>query len=83
MGSLFKLNKETKEFVYSTTGMDVEKIIYSDISEVDSAIEKHTNKKLKPALTLGGLFSRGSVYLMMNRYFTRKYVDHQLSKIKP
>lgn len=81
--SRFKLNKETRSDIFSATGMDVEKIINSDISVVDSNIEEHIHHKLKPAFNLGGLLSRGSVYLMLNRYFTRSYIDRQLARIKP
>lgn len=78
----FKLNKRTKQDILSATGMDVDMIINSDISVVDSNIEERISRKLTPAFKLGGLFSRGSVYLMLNRYFSRNFIDRQLAKIK-
>lgn len=79
----FKLNTKTKLDIHSSTGMDANFIANADVSVIDSRIEKLHHTKLKPATKIGGLLSRGSVYLMFQRFFTHNEIEQQLSKIKP
>jgi len=79
----FKLNNETLRHIHAVTGMDARDISMSDVSTVDKFIEKRKGQSLKPAINLGGLSPRGSVYLMFNRFITRKEIDRQIDHIKP
>lgn len=63
--------------------MDAMTIARADVSEIDANIEKKTGKTLIPAIAIGNLISRGSVYLMFRRFFSRAEIDRQLDKIKP
>lgn len=71
----FRLNNKTKLDIHSITGMDTDFIAGADISVIDSKIEARNNKKLKPATKIGGLLSRGSVYLMSQRFFTHNEIE--------
>lgn len=79
----FRLNSKTKKDIHSSTGMDVDFIANNDVKVIDSNIESYTDKHLKPATNIGGLLSRGSVFLMFGRFFTNNEIERQLSKIKP
>ena len=78
---MFKLNNRTKESIHAGTGMNTDFISNSDIDKIDSNIESLIGKKLTFSTVIGGLISRGSVYLMFERFFTRKEIDRKLSKI--
>lgn len=78
----FRLNHNTLASIKASTGLDASTISSSDISVIDETIEKHTGKSLTPSLSLGGIHPRGSVYLMLDRLFTREYIDRQLNRIK-
>lgn len=79
----FRLNSKSKKGIHSTTGMDADIIANTDVNVIDSNIESYADVELKPATKIGGLLSRGSVYLMFQRFFTNNEIEHQLSKIKP
>lgn len=79
----FRLNSKTKKDIHSATGMDVDFIANTDVDTIDSNIESYADACLKPATKIGGLLSRGSVYLMFQRFFTNNEIEHQLSRIKP
>ncbi len=79
----FKLNNKTKSDIHSATGMNTDYIANADVSVIDERIESFTHAKLKPATSIGGLLSRGSVYLMFRRFFTQDEIERQLSKIRP
>ncbi len=79
----FRLNNRTKSEIYSSTGMDSDFIANADVSVIDSRIENLHHTKLKPATLIGGLLSRGSVYLMFKRFFTKTEIEQQLSRIRP
>lgn len=79
----FRLNSKTKNDIRSSTGMDVDFIANNDVHVIDSKIESFNDTHLKPATKIGGLLSRGSVFLMFQRFFTNSEIERQLSKIKP
>ena len=79
----FLLNKATKDAIKVATGLDASAISGSDISVIEETIERRTNTTLEEAISIGGLQPRGSVYLMLHRFFTAKEVDARLEKIKP
>lgn len=81
--SRFKLNKDSIRFIQSDTGMDSSFIANSDTAVIDNLIEKYINTKLKPNLNVGNISPRGSVYLMLKRFFTECFVNSKLNKIKP
>jgi hypothetical protein len=78
----FRLNKATIENIRTNVGLDVSTISDSDISTIDAHIEQRKKKRLSPALEVGGVSPRGSVFLMFNRVFTSKEIDSRLSRIK-
>lgn len=78
---MFKLNNKTKESIHASIGMKTDFIANADIEKIDSNIESRIEKKLTFSTTIGGLISRGSVYLMFERFFTAKEIDRKLSKI--
>lgn len=78
---MFKLNNKTKESIYASTGMKADFIANTDIDKIDSTIESRIGKKLTFSTAIGGIISRGSVYLMFERFFTSKEIDRKLSKI--
>lgn len=63
--------------------MDAMTIARTDVSVIDANIEKKTGKPLTPAVTIGNLTSRGSVYLMFKRFFSKEEIDTRLDRIKP
>lgn len=79
----FELNRESLQSIHNLTGMDAMTIARTDVSVIDTNIEKRTGKKLKPAISIGNLSSRGSVYLMFKRFFSKEEIESQLDKIKP
>lgn len=78
----FRLNNKTKRTISSTLGIDFDTLAKTDIDVIDKQIEERNNVRLKPAINLGGLSPRGSVYLMFERLITREEIDNGLSKIK-
>lgn len=79
----FRLNLESQRFIQSDTGMDCSLIANSDVAVIDKNIEKHTDAVLKPALSVGNISPRGSVYLMLKRFFTDSKINEKLAKIAP
>lgn len=79
----FKLNNKTAESIFQTTGMSVEEIANADVLTVDNSIQKQIDRKLTPAIELGGLLSRGSVYFMFDRFFTEKDINNGIASIHP
>lgn len=63
--------------------MDAKTIARTDVSEVDANIERKICNILKPTFSIGNLTSRGSVYLMFKRFFSKEEIDSQLARIKP
>lgn len=78
----FRLNEDTQKAIRTSTGMDTSFISKTDVDIVDQNIERHTGKKLTPAVSLAGIIPRGSVYLMFNRLFTNKEIDSKLAAVK-
>ncbi len=78
----FKLNKRTLNSIRTVTGLDSTVIANTDIMKIDKAIESRNKRSLKPALSLGGIQPRGSVYLMFDRLFTSKEIEQGLAEIK-
>lgn len=79
----FELNKDSIRYIQSDTGMDRSFIANSDTSVIDKNIEKHINATLRPDLIVGNISPRGSVYLMLRRFFTERFVNSKLAKIRP
>lgn len=79
----FRLNISTLNSIRKETGMDAKDIASDDISSVEANIEKRNGCRIVPAVTMDGLSPRGSVYLMFNRFFTKKEIDHQIDNIRP
>lgn len=78
----FKLNSTSLKFIQADTGMDSNYIANTDIAMIDSNIEKRAKCILEPSLSLGNLSPRGSVYLMLRRFFTDKFINRKLARIK-
>lgn len=79
----FRLNKETLRSIQASTGMDAAVISHSDISDIEMNIENRIGSPLKPAVSVGGLSPRGSVYLMFNRLISSSQINKALRSIKP
>ena len=79
----FSLNSATLDTIQASTGLEMSAIVKSDLSAIESHVEKQIGTILKPALNVGNLQARGSVYLMFKRLFTAKEIDCKLDKIKP
>lgn len=79
----FELNSESLRSIHKLTGMDAMSIAHADVSVIDTNIEKKIGSVLKPAFSIGSLTSRGSVYLMFKRFFSKEEIDSRLDKIKP
>lgn len=79
----FKLSDVTCRGIKMATGMDVQNIIETDVFDIDSHIENRVGRKLTPSVNIGGLTSRGSVFLFFNRLFSREYIDSQIARIRP
>lgn len=78
----FKLNPISLKYIHADTGMDGRFIANADTSVIDRNIEKRSGSKLKPALFIGNISPRGSVYLMLKRFFTDNFINGKLKKIK-
>lgn len=78
----FTLNNETLQRIHTVTGLDARDISTSDVGKVDSFIEKRKGTVLSPAVNVGGLSPRGSVYLMFSRFLTQKEIDRRIDSIK-
>lgn len=78
----FELNNATLDSIRASVGMDVSGISDSDVLTVDRAIETRTKRPLIPAMTVGDISPRGSVYLMYNRTFSAKEIDNAIDRIK-
>lgn len=79
----FRLDRETLENIETATGFDSKVISDTDVFTIDKNIEKLSGKRLQPALSIGGLLPRGSVYLMFNRLFTSHDINKGIDRIKP
>jgi len=79
----FKLNIKTAESIFKTTGLSLDEIANADVLTVDDAIQTKIDRKLTPAVDLGGLQPRGSVYLMFKRFLTKNDIDKGISAIIP
>lgn len=79
----FELNKKSLRSILEDTGMDSSYIANSDTAVIDENIEKLKNVKLKPVISIGNLSPRGSVYLMLKRFFTSNQINSDLARIKP
>lgn len=77
----FKLNAKTLKSILVDTGMDESFIANADTALIDHHIEKLKKTKLTPALTIGNLSARGSVYLMFKRFFTKKEINSGIMAI--
>lgn len=77
----FRLNNESERFIHADTGMDSTFIAKSDIATVDKNIEDYTDAVLKPSLTVGHVSPRGSVYLILKRFFTQSEINAGITKI--
>lgn len=79
----FELNRESLRSIHNLTGMDAMTIARTDVSVIDTNIEKRNGIKLRPAIAIGNLTSRGSVYLMFKRFFSKAEIESKLDKIRP
>ncbi len=79
----FRLNDRTAESICHATGMSVEEIAGADVSAVDDAIQRKIDRELTPAVDLGGVLPRGSVYLMFDRFLTKTDINKGISAIRP
>jgi len=82
-----KLRKETEEIISKNIGLK-----FSDIVEKDAeSTEKHIEKKIGKALEykgslskgsrFGGLIPKGNVFVQLNRFIPKGYIEKRLSKI--
>ena len=79
---MYKLNKNSKNYIKDKTGISFDEILGMDSGEIDRIIEKKINKKLnhKP-FTREHITSRGAPYLFLWRVICRKKINKLLSKI--
>lgn len=77
----FTLNNETLQRIHAVTGMDAHDISTSDVGKVNLFIEKHKKKSLIPAISIGDLFMRVSIYLALRRFIHKKDIDCQIDRI--
>ena len=78
---MHKLNTYTKASINRTIGLDFERLQEMSAEEIDAFIEKRIGKRLRPAKSLKGMISRGSVFLFGDRLVSSDYINKRLSKI--
>ncbi|MFZ3171043.1 MAG: hypothetical protein WA118_03540 [Carboxydocellales bacterium] len=79
---MFKLNEKTKKNIQKHVGIPFESIITMNFKEIEHAIQKKKDKKIKFDSTVDKrLIGRGSVYLFLSRIMGMDKIDKKLSNI--
>lgn len=78
----FELDEQMKSYLSHKMGMPFEQLVETDAEDIDSHIEKRSGIRMRLANAIGGMISRGSLYIFFHRFWTGEYVDNKLSKIK-
>ena len=82
-----KLRKETKKIISKNVGLEFSEIAKKDAEYTEKHIEKKIGKTLEYKGTLnkgprlGGLIPRGNVFVQLNRFIPKGYIEKRLSKI--
>lgn len=78
---MFELNEKTKEAIRKDTGVEFGEVVRMDHDELQTAVERKTNKKLSLKFIRGnGFYSRGSVYLDLGRVLRSDWLEKQMAR---